>query len=112
MAAVESDISMTRLEAMCELSVKLDTDGVQENIDLINKIFDYVETIKVIEPTSAMNDSVLYNLMMDSLQSDYGYEMLDAEAWVKNNGGCVVSDMWDAYSEYINDNAEYKNEGI
>lgn len=58
----------------------------------------------------AINDNEMSNLMSGQLQSDYGYNMLDAEAWVRNHGGCAVSDMWDAYSDYMNKNVDYSEE--
>ena len=73
-----------------------DIDGIIEEINSLDE--------------GAINDSEMSNLMSAQLQEDYGYSMLDAEAWVKNHGGCAVSDMWDAYSEYMNKNVDYSEE--
>ena len=55
----------------------------------------------------AINDKVIKDMLVNDLMTNRGYKLLDAEAWVRNNGECVVSDMWDAYGTYIEDNAEY-----
>ncbi len=60
--------------------------------------------------TSAINDNVVLGMITNDLVEHGGYEMLDAEAWAKEHGGCVVSDMWDAYTKYIEDKAEYLGE--
>ena len=55
----------------------------------------------------AINDKVIKQEMVNDLMENYNYKLLDAEAWVRNEGECVISDMWDAYSNYIENNAKY-----
>ena len=84
-----------------------DKDGALLFEKDVNKISNSVRSVD----EGAINDAVISRLISENLQSDYGYSMLEAELWVKNNGGCVVSDMWDAYSEYIRKNIDYSVEG-
>ena len=58
----------------------------------------------------AINDGEMGRLMVAQLQNDYSYALLEAEKWVRVNRACVVSYMWDAYSDYINKNVDYSEE--
>ena len=58
----------------------------------------------------AINDEVIKGEMVSDLMENYNYTEKDAEAWVKELGGEVISEMWDAYSRFIEENSEYKEE--
>ena len=46
--------------------------------------------------------------MIDDLENNYNYTTEEANEWVEEHGSAVVSDMWDAYSHYMEEKAEFK----
>lgn len=67
-----------------------------------------IESALIKKDVFAINDAVIKAEMVNDLEENYSYTMLDAEEWVRDNGECVISDMWDSYSEYMQENAVYK----
>ena len=72
-----------------------------------NSVDECVDAILAQFNVYAINDNVIKQEMVSDLMENYNYKLLDAEAWVRNEGECVISDMWEAYSSYIENNAEY-----
>ena len=57
----------------------------------------------------AINDKVIYQTIVDDLL-ERGYLQIDAEIWVREHGSKIISNMWDEYTRYIEDYAEFKDE--
>ena len=71
--------------------------------DCVNELHDSVNTY-------AINDIVLGGEMVDDLMDNYNYSELEAKEWVEEFGSDVISDMWDAYSSKMEEDAVYKDD--
>jgi len=56
----------------------------------------------------AINDDVMAKEMVGDLVDIYEYSEEEARMWVANHGSNLISEMWDAYSSYMENNAEFK----
>lgn len=57
-----------------------------------------------------INDTAMKQEMITDLTENYNYSEVDAQTWVQEHGHRVVSEMWDAYTDYFERHAEYKGE--
>ena len=55
---------------------------------------------------SAINSDVLGGMLVDDLITDHGYTESEAKEWVKKHADSLVSEMWDAYSDYKDKNVK------
>ena len=49
----------------------------------------------------AINDAQLHDQMVEDLMENYELSELSAMEWIDNHGYSVVDNMWDAYSNYL-----------
>jgi len=56
----------------------------------------------------AINDAVMAEEMVGDLVDIYEYSEEEAMVWVANHGSDLISEMWGAYSSYMENNAEIK----
>ena len=57
-----------------------------------------------------INDALLKEEIIADLMEYRNYSQEEAEDWADEHGNKLVSDMWDAYSYYLESFAEYKGE--
>ena len=57
----------------------------------------------------AINDKGMEQCMLDDLEEIYNYSAEEAKAWISQHDNQLVSDMWDAYSSYMEINAIHKD---
>ena len=58
----------------------------------------------------AINSDILGKMLVDDLMEYNGYTEPEAREWLKEHADSIVSDMWDAYSDYKDKNVESKEE--
>ena len=57
-----------------------------------------------------INDEELEAEIIEDLINTYSYSKSEAAEFASDNGASIVSDMWDAYSNYIQDFCTDKGE--
>ena len=58
---------------------------------------------------SVINDGAMTQCMRDDLEQNYEYtDENEINEWIEEHGEAVVGCMWDEYSHYFEDNAQYK----
>ena len=57
-----------------------------------------------------INDKAMLNCIVDDLVEQRGYSKEDALEWAKEHGEYIVSDMWEEYTNYIENNSTYMKE--
>lgn len=57
-----------------------------------------------------INDKELSKVIINDLIENYNYSETEAEAFVKEHGSNIISEMWDAESDYLERNAIFKQE--
>ena len=89
-------------------------EKVLERLKLSDNMMAHRPMIRIVDMVLEMtndgviNDKAMQQEMEDDLQNNYNYTIKEAKEWVEDNGSAVVSDMWDAYSRYLEENAIYK----
>ena len=64
---------------------------------------------KFTDDTVVINDKALRQCIEDDLQENYNYTIDEASKWLsEGNGDGIASDMWDAYTNYFEQNVPYK----
>ncbi len=58
----------------------------------------------------AINDKEMKQCMIDDLEENYNYTIKEIEEWISQHGDALISEMWDAYSSYIEINAIFKDQ--
>jgi len=53
-----------------------------------------------------INDGPMAEQIIEDLMENYGYLQEQAKQFVENNGYQIVTDMWDAYSNYFDNFAK------
>jgi len=71
--------------------------------ECVNELHEHVNTY-------AINDKALGDEMESDIMENYNYSELEAKEWVEEFGSDVISDMWDAYSHNMEENAVYKDD--
>lgn len=83
------------------------TEYVQKQI---NGLADVIEISLNIKDVYGINDTVITECLVNDLEGIYGYSKEEATDWVEERGEKVISEMWDGYTNYLEQYVEDKTD--